>query len=194
MKSLILWFSRFWNLLFFVFLDFEIFYFAILKSPFSRLFLFWNLLFLDFEIFYFSILKSSFSRFSRFWNLLFFDHEIFYFSILKSPISRFFRFWNISIFGISRFWNHQLFYFWIWFLILNYHLFVVNTVFENYSKCRIWIFQFLTFSTIFGTIKTDLSGNTVWPQTTSSTSYQILAKTDHIWHFWINFCLLKMET
>ena len=34
-------------------------------------------------------------------------------------------------------------------------------LFENYSKCRIWI---LTFSTNFCLIKSDLSGNTVWPQ------------------------------
>ena len=31
-------------------------------------------------------------------------------------------------------------------------------MFENYSKCRIWIFQFWHFSPIFV-----LSGNTVWP-------------------------------
>ena len=33
--------------------------------------------------------------------------------------------------------------------------------FENYLKCCIWI---LAFSTNFCPIKTDLSGNTVWPQ------------------------------
>ena len=35
------------------------------------------------------------------------------------------------------------------------------TLFENYWKCPIWI---LAFSTNFCPIKTDLSGNTVWPQ------------------------------
>ena len=38
------------------------------------------------------------------------------------------------------------------------------TLFENYSKCHIWIFLILAFSTNFCPIKTDLSGNTVWPQ------------------------------
>ena len=37
------------------------------------------------------------------------------------------------------------------------------TVFENHPKCRIWIFNF-GISTNFCPIKTDLSGNTVWPQ------------------------------
>ena len=37
-----------------------------------------------------------------------------------------------------------------------------GTLFENYSKCRIWI---LAFSTNFCPIKIDRSGNTVWPQT-----------------------------
>ena len=37
--------------------------------------------------------------------------------------------------------------------------FATSTLFENYSKCRIWI-----FFTNFCPFKTDLSGNTVWPQ------------------------------
>ena len=41
-------------------------------------------------------------------------------------------------------------------------------MFENYSKCRI-----LAFFTIFCTIKSDLSGNTVWPQ---ASGFQKLAK------------------
>ena len=153
MKSLILWFSRFWNLLL---CDLEISFFSsfsILKSSISR---FWNLLFLDFEIFFFSIFSILKSSIFWSWNLLFFDLEISYFSFFS--ILKYFDFWNFSIvkssnFRFSRFWNHQLFYFWIWFLILNYHLFVVNTVFENYSKCRIWIFQFWHFLPIFCLIK-----------------------------------------
>ena len=35
------------------------------------------------------------------------------------------------------------------------------------SKCRIWIFCFLAFSTNFCLIKNDLSDNTAWPQTSS---------------------------
>ena len=41
---------------------------------------------------------------------------------------------------------------------------IKGTVFENYSKCRIWIFLILAFSANFCPIKTDLSGNTVWLQ------------------------------
>ena len=61
-----------------------------------------------------------------------------------------------------------------------------GTVFENYSKCRIWI---LAFSTDFGPIKNDLYGNTVWPQ---ASGFQKLAKMDFFLAFLINFCLLKM--
>ena len=46
----------------------------------------------------------------------------------------------------------------------------VVTLFENYSKCRIWA---LVFSTNFCLIKADLSGNTVWPQVSG---FQKLAK------------------
>ena len=49
------------------------------------------------------------------------------------------------------------------------------TLFENYSKCRILI---LAFSTNFCPIKNDLSGNTVWPQTSD---FQKLAKICHFW-------------
>ena len=52
-----------------------------------------------------------------------------------------------------------------------------NTLFENYSKRRIWI---LAFSANFCPIKTDLSGNTNWPQ---ALGFQKLAKMDHFWHF-----------
>ena len=56
---------------------------------------------------------------------------------------------------------------------------VLCTLFENYPKCRIWIiwiFLILTFSTIFCPIKTDLSGNTVWPK---ASNFQKLAKMDN---------------
>ena len=55
-----------------------------------------------------------------------------------------------------------------------------GTVFENHPKCRIWIFWILAFSTNFCPIKTDLSGNTVWPQ---ALGFQKIAKMDHFWHF-----------
>ena len=50
-------------------------------------------------------------------------------------------------------------------------------LFENYSKCRIWIFQFWHFLPSF--IKVDLSGNTVWMQNSG------LLKTPQIDHFWL---------
>ena len=53
-------------------------------------------------------------------------------------------------------------------------------LFEIYSKCRIWIFLILAFSTNFCPIRTDLSGNTVWPQ---ASGFQKLAKIDHFCHF-----------
>ena len=39
-----------------------------------------------------------------------------------------------------------------------------STVFENYPKCLIWIFQFCNFSINVCPIKIDPFGNTVWPQ------------------------------
>ena len=45
------------------------------------------------------------------------------------------------------------------------------------SHLNFWI---LAFSTNFCPIKTDLSGNTVWPQ---ASGFQKLAKMDHFWHF-----------
>ena len=56
-------------------------------------------------------------------------------------------------------------------------LFSLPALFENYSKCPIWI---LAFSTNFYLIKTDLSGNTVWPQ---ASGFQKFSKMDHFWHF-----------
>ena len=41
-------------------------------------------------------------------------------------------------------------------------------------------FPILAFSTNFSPIKTDLSGNTVWPQ---ASGFQKLAKMDNFWHF-----------
>ena len=49
------------------------------------------------------------------------------------------------------------------------------------SHLNFWI---LPFSTNFCRIKTDLSGNTVWPQ---ASAFQKLAKMDQFWHFWLTF-------
>ena len=62
--------------------------------------------------------------------------------------------------------------------LLNKFIFI--WLFKNYSKCHIWIFGILGFSTNFCPIKTVLSGNTVWPQ---ASGFQKLAKMDHFWHF-----------
>ena len=51
----------------------------------------------------------------------------------------------------------------------------MHTLFENYSK----FFSF-GISTTFCPIKTDLSGNTIWPQ---ASGFQKLAKMDNFWHF-----------
>ena len=66
----------------------------------------------------------------------------------------------------------------------------VCTLFKNFSKCRIWIFWILAFSTNFCPIKIDLSGNTVWPQ---APGFQKLAKMDHFWHFKITFVHSKCK-
>ena len=71
---------------------------------------------------------------------------------------------------LSFFWCHT-----IEFLIIYEHYFSYTyvecfTLFENYSKCRIWI---LAFSINFCPIKTDMSANTVWPQ---ASGFQKLAK------------------
>ena len=55
-----------------------------------------------------------------------------------------------------------------------------GTLFENYSECRIWIFDILAFSTNFCPIKIYLSGNTVWPQ---ASGFQKLAKLTNFGDF-----------
>ena len=63
----------------------------------------------------------------------------------------------------------------------SYHRYVHQcTLFKNCSKCRIWFFLILAFFTNVCPIKTDLSGNTVWPQ---ASVFQKLAEMDHFWHF-----------
>ena len=55
-----------------------------------------------------------------------------------------------------------------------------GTVFENHPKCRIRIFEFWHFPSIF-----DLSGNSVWPQK--------LCQIGPFLAFLINFCPLKIR-
>ena len=51
-------------------------------------------------------------------------------------------------------------------------------------------FGILVFSTNFCPNKTDLSGNTVWPQ---ASGFQKLAKMDHFWHFKLTFVHSKCK-
>ena len=46
------------------------------------------------------------------------------------------------------------------------------------------LFWILAFSTNFCPIKTDLPGNSVWPQ---ASDFQKLAKMDDFWYFWLTF-------
>ena len=55
------------------------------------------------------------------------------------------------------------------------------------SHLNFWI---LAFSTIFCPIKTDMSGNTVWPQ---ASGFQKLAKMDDFWHFLLTFVHSKCK-
>ena len=55
------------------------------------------------------------------------------------------------------------------------------------SQLNFWI---LAFFTDFCPIKTDLSGNTVWPQ---ASGLQKLAKMDHFWHFSLTFVHSKCK-
>ena len=59
------------------------------------------------------------------------------------------------------------------------YMIIILTMFENDSKCRIWIFRLLEFSINFCHIKSNLSSNTVWPQKWT------------IFGFLMNFCPLK---
>ena len=55
------------------------------------------------------------------------------------------------------------------------------------SHLNFWI---LAFSTNLCPIKTDLSGNTVWPQ---ASGFQKLVKMDHFWHLWLTFVHSKCK-
>ena len=79
--------------------------------------------------------------------------------------------WNIDCNQCNHIQNGRL----LWYIYV-----FISTLFENYSKCRIWIFGILEFFTNFCPIKIDLPGNTVWPQ---ASGFQKLAKIDIFWHF-----------
>ena len=76
-------------------------------------------------------------------------------------IFQFFPIFDCSFFWIFRF-IRMFRVFRIFFLrFLHFFNFSNFRIFENYTKCRIWI---LIFYTNFCRIKCDLSGSTVWPQ------------------------------
>ena len=60
---------------------------------------------------------------------------------------------------------------------------LTNKLFFPLSSVSHLSFPFLSFSTNFCPFKSDLSGNTVWPQTSG---FQKLVKMDHFWHFYWN--------
>ena len=66
---------------------------------------------------------------------------------------------------------------WCWWIILTTKRLHIVWKLVKMSHLKFWI---LAFSTTFCLIKTDLSGNTVWPQ---ASGFQKLAKMDHFWHF-----------
>ena len=68
-------------------------------------------------------------------------------------------------------------------------LFQLKQFQDLFPKKQYLNFGILVFSTNLCPIKTDLSGNTVWPQ---ASGFQKLAKMDHFFAFLINFCPLKM--
>ena len=103
-------------------------------------------------------------------------NETFNFSMF---LNKCFGAFHISCFG----WNVQLL------KNVNHFIYKVFTFIwksPKMSHLSCWI---LAFSTNFGPIKTDLSGNTVWPQ---ASGFQKLVKMDHFVAFLINFCPLKM--
>ena len=65
---------------------------------------------------------------------------------------------------------------------------VTFTLFEKDSKCLILNCDILAFSANFCQITIDLSGDTVWLQTSD---YSKVAKMDHFLAFLINICPLK---
>ena len=89
--------------------------------------------------------------------------------------------WNIDCKQCNHIQNGRL----LWYIYV-----FISTLFENYSKCRIWIFGILEFFTNFCPIKIDLPGNTVWPQ---ASGFQKLAKIDIFWHFLLTFVHSKCK-
>ena len=65
------------------------------------------------------------------------------------------------------------------------------TVFENHSKCLIWIFLIWPFFSNFCPIKIYLFGNTVWPQASNETFCVIFKHRVYTWmscagQWWLN--------
>ena len=66
---------------------------------------------------------------------------------------------------------------------------------QSQTRHSVWkspkmsLLNFGIFHQFFDLFKTDLSGNSVWPQ---ALGFQKLTKLDHFWHFLMNFCPLKM--
>ena len=90
---------------------------------------------------------------------------------------------QISSMGITKILSILLGFYWCFylrFLSCSHGLKITQNV----------TFEFFNFgiSTNFWPIKTDLSGNTVWPK---ASRFQKLAKMDHFWHFSLTFVQSK---
>ena len=92
--------------------------------------------------------------------------------------------------------NYNLLNFWLidngarWYKILQKVSFQSQFYFSDVKLLKMSHFKFsiLAFSTNFCPIKVDLSGNTVWPQTTG---FKILPKLTFL-AFFLNFCPLNI--
>ena len=92
--------------------------------------------------------------------------------IIFSEEASLFQLWTPSISVMDAFF--------LLLLVTDYCKVGSDTVFENYSEMSHLKFWILVISPNFCPIKTDLSGNTVWPQ---ASVFQKLAKMDHLRHF-----------
>ena len=70
------------------------------------------------------------------------------------------------------------------------YLSTIHNVWKS-PKMSQFYFSILAFSTKFLPIKTDMSGNSVWPQVLGFPKF---AKLDHFWYVLMNFCPLNVRS
>ena len=76
--------------------------------------------------------------------------------------------------SICLYWTQRLLNVWKW------NFLVLHIAWKLLKMSQLIFFLIWAFSTNFGPILSDLSGNTVWPQ---ASDVQKLAKMNHFWHF-----------